>query len=267
MTNDVLEWYGGLYDEAGRLTDDSLEFVRCKRIIDRCLTEQPMRIADIGGASGTYSFWLAGLGHEVSLIDLTPRHIEQAKARALDTGVPLHDYSCADARQLPFEDATFDLVLVMGPLYHLQEADDRLQALREAYRVLKPGGKMACQVISRWASVGDGFKLGLVKDDYFKTIMLHDMATGQHNNPRKVDHYFTTAHFHRPDEIVDEVSQAGFEDISLIAVEGFAAPLDTDAIMADLVMAPALLDCLDATETVPELMGVSPHIMAVGQKG
>jgi len=123
-----------------------------------------------------------------------------------------------------------------------------------------------CQVISRWASLIDGFQYGFIADAYFRQIMINDIATGCHNNPLKKDHYFTTAYFHRPNEIKDELEQAGFTDISLIAVEGFATGKDTEGLLADPVTASALMDCLDKTETVPELLGVSSHIMAIGLK-
>jgi len=266
MTSDVAEWYGDLYDEDSRLADHPLEYIRVKRIISRYLTDAPMAIADVGGASGIYSFWLAELGHEVSLVDLTPRHIELARARADATGNHLHSYHCADARHLPFDDATFDLVLEMGPLYHLQNRNDRLDVLREACRVLKPGHLVMCQVISRWASLIDGFQYGFVADAYFREIMINDMATGCHNNPQKTDHYFTTAYFHRPNEIKEELEQTGLSDISLLAVEGFATGKDTEGLLADPVTASALMDCLDETEITPELLGVSSHIMAIGLK-
>ena len=266
MSDVVVDWYDRLYDEQSRLPENSLEYVRVKEIISRYLTSEPMAIADVGGGTGAYSFWLAEMGHHVSLVDLTPRHIDQARAQADSTGVSLSDYCCADARRLPYEDEAFDLVLEMGPLYHLQPPDDRRDVLREAYRVLKPGHHVLCQVISRWASLIDGFKHGFVKDDYFHAIMKRDMQTGCHANPEEKDEYFTTAYFHRPDEIVDELAQAGFTDINLVAVEGFAAPLEARTLMADPAEATVLLECLDATESVPELMGISSHIMAIGAR-
>lgn len=266
MTDDVVSWYSDHYDEDDRLDANSLEYIRCQEIITRCLSDTPMAIADVGGASGTYSFWLAGLGHNVHLIDLTSRHIAQAKAKAAQGGVPLAEYCCADARQLPMADDSFDLVLEMGPLYHLQNQDDRLATLHQAYRTLRPGGFVVCQVISRYASMMDGFKLQLIKDEYFQQIMVQDLSTGCHDNPRNVPHYFTSAYFHRPDDIREELALTGFVDIELIAVEGFASMLDADILMGDETMRPWLLDCLRQTEHTPELLGVSSHIMAIGRK-
>jgi ubiquinone/menaquinone biosynthesis C-methylase UbiE len=71
----------------------------------------------------------------------------------------------------------------MGPLYHLVEAADRLQALAEAYRVLKPGGTVFAVGISRFASSIDGLASGYFLDPAFRAIMLGDLEDGQHSSP------------------------------------------------------------------------------------
>jgi len=254
------------YNEDGRLTRHDLEFTRSKETISRYLSEDKMNIADIGGASGVYSFWLASLGHDVHLLDLTPKHIEQAKAKAESTGVHLKEYLCGDARQLPYENEFFDITLTMGSLYHLQERDDRVAVLRESHRVLKEGCPVICAIISRYASMIDGFKFSLVKDKNFREILSHDIETGLHNNPKKIPNYFTTAYLHTPDEIIDELEEAGFSSATLFAVEGFANALNTDELIKNQEITPHLLEYLRKTESVPELLGISGHIIAVGRK-
>jgi len=115
MQEEVKDFYDS-YNEDGRLTRHDLEFTRSKEIISRYLVKEKMRIVDMGGASGVYSFWLASLGHDVHLLDLTRKHIEKAKTKAESTGVHLSEYLCADARQLPYDNDYFDVVLEMGPL-------------------------------------------------------------------------------------------------------------------------------------------------------
>lgn len=63
-----------------------------------------------------------------------------------------------DARELPWADETIDVVLLLGPLYHLTKIEDRLAALSEAGRVLRPGGLLATAAISRFASTYDGHR-------------------------------------------------------------------------------------------------------------
>ena len=268
----VEAFYQKAYNEEGRMERNPLEFIRCKEIISRYLRVGPMEIADIGGAAGAFSYWLAALaspagaaeGHNVHLLDFTPLHIEQAKRKGKKLGVALASYHCADARSLPFADNSLDMALLMGPLYHLQDRDDRLQCLTEASRALKPGGVLLCGAISRYASLVDGFKHSDVNDPKFIDILDRDLATGLHE-PGDTS-YFTTAFLHTPGELAAEVAEAGFEDIELIAVEGFANAMDSHAILKNKKQRELLLEYIRRTERVPELMGISGHFFAVGRK-
>lgn len=77
-----------------------------------------------------------------------------------------------DARNLDFETDSMDAVLLLGPLYHLQERPDRIAALEESLRVLKPGGVLFCAAISRFASFLDGMKQGYLFNPEFARIVL-----------------------------------------------------------------------------------------------
>jgi len=110
-TSNVKSFYQNSYDESNRMERDPLEFIRCKEIISRYLTEPSMTIADIGGATGVFSYWLASQGHKVHLLDFTPTHIEQAKAYGEKHNISLASYHCGDARNLPYDDNYFDLLL------------------------------------------------------------------------------------------------------------------------------------------------------------
>ena len=258
----IKTFYQTAYNEEGRMERQPLEFIRCKEIISRYL-RGTMEIADIGGAAGAFAYWLAAQGHHVHLLDFTPLHIEQAKKKGKKLGT-LASCHCADARNLPFADDSLDMTLLMGPLYHLQNRSDRLQCLTEALRALKPGGVLLCEAISRYASLVDGFKHSDVKDPKFIEILNRDLATGRHD-PGDTS-YFTTAFFHRPGELKAEVTEAGFEDIELIAVEGFANAMDSHAMLKSEKQRELLLEYIRRTERVPELMGLSGHFFAAARK-
>ena len=129
-----------------------LEFERTKEILLRLLPKPPARIVDVGGAAGVYSAWLADLGYEVHLVDASERLIVEARKVNATLSKPIASVSVADARQLPQPDNFADVVLVMGPLYHLTVEDARMKALREARRVLKSSGLLVVAAISRYAS-------------------------------------------------------------------------------------------------------------------
>jgi ubiquinone/menaquinone biosynthesis C-methylase UbiE len=212
-------------NEDSRMANNPLEYIRCKEIISRYLNASHMNILDIGGATGAFSFWLAEQGHEVSLIDFTPKHIDIAKQREKEIGIKLSSLCVGDARELPYDNNFFDLVLLMGPLYHLTKKSDRLKSLSEAYRVLKPGGKMVCEVISRFASMVDGFSFGFVNDPEFVSIMQIDIETGLHVDTSSSKKYFTNSYFHNPQELSVEIEQAGFKFEDVIAVTSFGSTL------------------------------------------
>ena len=163
-----------------------LERVRTQEIIARYLPPAPAQILDVGGAVGAYSLWLLDRGYEVRLIDALPLHAELA-ARSFEqhSNSQLGSARVGDARSLEEPDRSADVVLMMGPLYHLTERADRLQALREAYRVLRPGGFLFAACISRFASLLDGLARNLVDDPAFCDILKVDLESGQHRNPQE----------------------------------------------------------------------------------
>jgi Methylase involved in ubiquinone/menaquinone biosynthesis len=261
---EMQNFYQNKYNENSRMDRNPLEYLRCKEIIGRYLKDDVMLIADIGGATGAFSFWLAELGHRVSLLDYTPLHIDQAKRKSSTSGIKLHSFDCGDAKCLPYKSGEFDLVLLMGPLYHMQNDEDRIQCLNEAYRVLKKGGLVICESISRYANIFEGYKYMFIEDENFVKILDENLETGMHN-PEGTE-YFTTAFFHTPDLLRKEVAQTNFEVIDLVSVEGFAQSFDTDSLMSDEAKKEMLLKYIRETERTPELLGVSGHHMIIGKK-
>lgn len=255
------------YNEDYRMNANPLEFLRCKDIISRYLVSDNMSIADIGGATGAFSFWLAGQGHRVSLLDLVDRHIEIAKQHENDNGISLASAIVGDARKLPFESNSFDLVLLMGPLYHLQDKSDRLKSLEEAYRVLKPNGRLVCEVISRYASMFDGYIFGLVEDPEFIPILQRDIKTGCHQDTSSSKRYFTDGYFHHPEELVSELKKSNFEFEDIIAVTSFANAIQNiKSKMEDVNYLNTLLETIKLVEKEPSLMGISSHYIGIGKK-
>jgi ubiquinone/menaquinone biosynthesis C-methylase UbiE len=99
---------------------------------------------------------------------------------------------------LPANDARAGAVLLLGPLYHLPQAADRDRALREAQRVLRPGGVALAAAISYFAPTIDGIRNAKLDEPGFEAIVEHDLRAGLHRNPDGRPGWFTTAFFHRP---------------------------------------------------------------------
>jgi ubiquinone/menaquinone biosynthesis C-methylase UbiE len=261
--------YYAAYAEESRLMQGSsrLEFHRTKEILTRVLPAAPARIVDVGGAAGAYSLWLADRGYDVHLVDATPRLVEEARRRNEQAAKRIASLTVADARSLPQGDGTAAAVLVLGPLYHLTAASDRLTALREAFRVLASGGTVVAAAISRCASALDGLARKLTRDPRFVEIRNRDLADGQHRNDTERRDYFTTAYFHRPEDLRAELEAAGFADSSVLGVEGPAWLLaDFDDRWDDGALRDDLLDVAGRLEAEPSIIGASAHLLGVGRK-
>ncbi len=210
-------------DEASRLRRGwfQLEQARTQELLLRHLPPAPATVIDAGGGAGVYACWLAKRGYKVHLIDPVPKHVEQARAAsAAQPDHPLASAEVGDARQLSgadlsHGDATADAVLLLGPLYHLVEKEDRLACLREAHRVLRVGGVLWAAGISRFASLFDSLSSGFFDDPAFAPIVARDLEDGQHRNPTGNPIYFTDAYFHRPGELSRECLAAGFHALEV----------------------------------------------------
>lgn len=264
-----IERYYRLGLESERLSNDvgELERVRTQQILARHLPPPPAVIFDVGGGAGVHAFPLAEKGYRVHLLDPVELHLEQARAREAKSGVRLASIDSGDARKLEATGETADAVLLLGPLYHLIERADRITALREARRILKPGGVLFAAAISRFASFVGGVHLGAFADPAFRDIIETDLHSGQHRNPTKDPTYFTTAYFHRPEELERELGEAGFEQVRVLAVEG---PVWSSAQFSEVWADPAqrdrLLRFLPLVEEEPSLRGASAHLLAVSRR-
>jgi ubiquinone/menaquinone biosynthesis C-methylase UbiE len=252
-----------LFNGAGEL-----ERTRTQDILQRHLPRPPATVFDIGGAAGAYALWLARAGYTVHLFDPVEHHVQQASAASRDQSeYPLASCSVGDARSIDRPDASADAILFLGPLYHLTDRADRLVALKEAHRLLKPGGRIFAASISRFASLLDGLARNLVSDPIFVGILAQDLQSGQHRNPTDSPEYFTTIFLHHPDELKREMQDAGFDVEKLVGVEGpawFMSSLPEHWKVPEKRQ--LLLDLLRTVEQDQYILGASAHPMAIGRK-
>jgi SAM-dependent methyltransferase len=196
----------------------------------------------------------------VHLVDPMPIHVEQARAAGV------RDASVGDARRLELDDGWADAVLLLGPLYHLTGAEDRLDALREAHRVARAGGVLCAALISRFASTLS-MLLDFLDEAGFEEIVERDLAEGVHLNPSRRAGWFTTAYFHHPDEIGAELAAAGWEKAVVVAIEGPAAMLeDVDDHLDDPEHRERLLRAIRRIEADPSVLGATSHLLAAASK-
>jgi SAM-dependent methyltransferase len=264
MADRQLQAYYARDEERDRLAlgIGRVEFCRTVEIVRRTLPPPGAVIADVGGGPGRYTDWLVDSGYDVIHRDLVAHHVEQVRHRH-DSRV---DSAIGDARALDLADDSVDAVLLLGPLYHLENRYDRLEALSEARRVVRPGGMVYAAGISRWAPRLHGMLVQRVHVQYPVMSEMIDHMEQSGVMPPLHDASFN-GYAHTPDELREEVLASNLVLESLVGVECVAFALsDVDDRMNDPQERALLLDVLRAVESVPELLGVGPHLLATARK-
>jgi ubiquinone/menaquinone biosynthesis C-methylase UbiE len=270
ITNDqskIIGYYQNDFEEESRLRkdDSAIELVRTQDIIIKNLPKPPARILDVGGGPGIYSSWLAQLGYKVQLVDIVLKHVEQAQKLSDTQPESPFAVELGDAMHLSQDNGSQEIVLELGPLYHLIEKEQRIKALTEAYRVLNKGGLVFVAAIGRYASLFSGLLDNILDDPDFSAIVQQDIKDGRHL-PRS-SRYFTTAYFHRVEELENEIKEAKFSFREILAVEGpFWLLTDLSDRWQNLEKRRQLLFTLTQIEKDPSILGTSLHIIGIGQK-
>ncbi len=211
LAPEIERFYSETIDESERLSvaaDGRLELLRTQELLRRYLPPAPAKILDVGGGPGAHARWLVADGYEVDLVDPIARHVEQASS--------ICRASIGDARRLDAEDDSYDVVLLLGPLYHLPDPADRRQALAEAHRVVRPGGLVAAAAINRYASLFEHAALAHLHTPRMQASIAEILRTATYDGSRG----FTLAYFHRAEELADELRESGLDEIAVLGVEG-----------------------------------------------
>ena len=253
--------------EWDRLTDHRTEFALTMKAIGEYAPGAPAQVVDIGGGPGRYSIALAQAGYDVTLVDLSSKHLEFAKARADEAGVVISDFvhSCgADLSALA--DESCDVALLMGPLYHLTTHEERLRSIAETRRVLKPGGVVFAAVIGRYGFVRQAAKdrpEWLASAAEICDVML---TTGIFKAEDSVSTEFTSAYFAHPTEVKPLLESGGFETLDLIATEGVISMIEEKVNELEGELWERWVELNYRLGKDPSVHGCAEHLLYVGKK-
>lgn len=267
IDKDVLESYN-TGKEKGRLYKGIglVEFARTKEVLCEQLPKPKAVVYDIGGAYGEYSYYLTDLGYDVYLYDLSEKNIEMSQEMGRELGIFLKCAEVADARSIPRPDNSADAILLLGPMYHIMEREERHLCLKECYRLLKPGGKLFTAGISRYATTLKyicRYDYQPVIDDIdFYRMLENTVKTGVHT--RKP---MGMAYFHKPEELADEIITAGFTNTDTRGVLGPATMIrNLDEAWKDENKREAIMRIVRLLEKEESMMGSSTHFLVIAEK-
>jgi ubiquinone/menaquinone biosynthesis C-methylase UbiE len=270
-SNDVQRAVQNLYRSAPerewqRMERHRTEFAVTLRALDAHLPPAPAHVLDCGGGPGRYAIALTQRGYEVTLFDLSPELLTMAQEKAAEAGVTLHGFEQGTAIDLSrFADDSFDAVLLMGPLYHLLDEDDRKQALAEAYRVVKPDGPVFVAFITRYAAHIDAVARYPARAFEQAQDYCHIAQTGL-LPPRTDGVVAFTAYFAHPAEAAPLCRSVGLDVLSVLGVEGVVSGRES---LINALDGPAWDFWLDMNYDVahdPVIHGGVEHLLVVCRK-
>ncbi|OCA86261.1 class I SAM-dependent methyltransferase [Pradoshia sp. D12] len=267
--NEIVDYYSE-FDEWGRLDREPIEFQVNWHYIKKYLTPSGT-VLDNGAGPGKYSLKLAEEGYRVTLSDLTPSLVDIAedKARELGLFAQFDGFYNIDARDLSaIEDEQFDASLMLGPLYHLQQEEDRLMAVKELYRVTKKNGLVFIAFMPRVKHMLNS----LICPEHWRPNNTVD-AIRQFTETGCFNHAdsgrFTGAYYYRVEDIDPFMKSSGFEKVALIGSNIGSMVTNHqwnywrekgEGEMGKIV------DLLIEYAKEPSLLGTSSHLLYIGLK-
>ena len=267
LLSSSIEFFYNKASEEDRLSKGMgiFEFERIKYLISLYLKDS-LTILDIGGGTGKYSEWLSKLNHDVYMVEPIDKHLKIAKERSEKLKNKFKVIK-GESRKLDFPNNFADLVILHGPLYHLQKVEDRILAINEAKRVLKRNGVILGFGINFTASTLVGLLNGLIYKPTFLEMCKSELTLGIHNPPDDFPWLLAEAFYHTPSELKEEFLKCNLKIDKMFAVEGLIW-LDKDyyANMLHSKRRKVLEELLLITENKESLLSFSPHIMIVGIK-
>ena len=140
MEDKYIKEYYENYNEDGRLEkkDQRVEFLTTVKYVEKYL-KRGMRVLEVGAGTGRYSLYFSRQGYQVDAVELVEHNIDIFKSKLTDEDTVTINQGNALNLEM-YEDNTFDVTLVLGPMYHVYNDEDKNKIVEESLRVTKPGG-------------------------------------------------------------------------------------------------------------------------------
>lgn len=264
MKNYVIESYEN-YREENRLTTNNarrIEFINTAKILDEHIKNNSI-ILDCAAGTGIYAFYLADKGHHVTATDITPRHINIINKKLSEKTYTMNT-AVMDATDLSsFADETFDVVLNMGPFYHLVRESDRNKNIKESLRVLKKGGLLFTAYIPRYYV----FQYIALQDNQYldNNLAKQLIQTGElHHDDEKC--FWTDTYYSTCEEMESLYKQHGLTLVDHFAQDGATPHYAEKVDKWDNGQFQIWCDYHYSICRERSLLGASNHVIVVGKK-
>lgn len=257
---DYLSNYYEQYDEDGRLTSKygMVEYITTMKYIEKYL-KPGMRVMEIGAATGRYSHTLAQQGYPVDAVELVGHNIEIFKQNTV-SGEPV-TITQGNAMDLSaFESDTYDITLLLGPMYHLYTTEDKLKALSEAIRVTKKGGIIFAAYCMGDASV---LSYGFIRGEIYNIIekcMIDPETFDTFSNPWDI------FELHRKEDIDALRTEFDVTQLHFVATDGYANHMRSTLAEMDDGMYELYIKYHLATCERQDMIGYSHHTLDIFRK-
>lgn len=253
--------------EWNRFKRHPIEFEITKRLIEKYIPKLPAKVIDIGGGPGRYSLWLSSKGYEVTLFDLAKANVEYATNEAKKQNINISKYIVGDALELDsyVKDMTYDVVLLMGPLYHLISEADRVTVVEKALSVLNDNGIIIASFISGYAPIIDVLKnypeeLNGKVEQYVNYLENGANVVSEHNPG------FTNAYFMNPRSIDPFMSKFSLTKLGLFTAESILGPYENHIKKADTRTFDTCIDLAMKFIDDERCRACGEHLVYIGSK-
>lgn len=258
--NEIEIWYNEKYDEWSRFDRHKIEFDITKRYLDEYISGDSLEIFDIGGGPGRYSIYLAEKGHKVTLLDLSERNINVAKEKSAECGITLEGYIHGNALELDKYQQKYDVILLMGPLYHLVKEADRKKAMEGAVKLLKPDGIIVTSFISNYAPIHDNLS------QPYPIESVDELLRYLEDGNNKDGEGFTTAYFSGYQEAKELMNSFGLTELVFAGVENILVSKEKEINLLEESEYRKWLEIGYQLSRDRNLIGTSYHFLYIGRK-
>lgn len=256
MNEENLIKYYNKFNEDKRLTHRHgiVEYITAKKYIDKYIKPNS-KIIDIGAGTGKYSIALYNEGHDVTAIELIKHNLMTLKKNCKE----ITSYQGNAINLSKEKDNTYDLVLLFGPLYHLINFEDKVKALKEAKRILKPNGII---MISYYMNEYAIIKHGFIENNILESKQNNEFDSTYHITPKDTDLYSMV----RLEDIDLLNKTVGLKRLEIISQDG---PSDYIRPIINKMDNDTFNEYINYHLTIcsrPELLGASSHVLDIVTK-